>query len=105
MLESLHSWFGVLQVVVVLLLTADRWVHKVTGKASLETRVAQLEKGMREVRKTVHDGVERLHKKNGELQKQLIDLQVWQGRQEEHFESTDDRVKRMESYFDQMGRS
>ncbi len=35
--------FTVLQAAVILLLTADRWVHRVTGKQPLESRVEDAE--------------------------------------------------------------
>jgi hypothetical protein len=75
---------ALLNIVSVVLLSVNAWVHRVTGPASLEARVAALEKL--------------------ELPTSLAALREKQARQEEHFEATDQRVGHLERRVDQWAR-
>jgi len=90
---NLAVYLALVQAAVIVLLAADRWVHKVTGKASLEARVTALELKLAAAS-------QEFSKKWGEIQAGIGRIEMLQGRQDEHFKATDQRVEDLKSRID-----
>lgn len=76
---------AVVQAVIIVLLTIDRWVHRVTGKQSLESRLGEVEKRLESASETFSE-------KWGLIQKGMGDIQICQREQEQHLKYTDREV-------------
>ena len=72
-------YLALVQAAIIVLLAMDRWVHRVTGKASLEARVLNLES--------------RMDKASKMLSEEFGLIQVGVIRIEEHLKATDQRVE------------
>jgi len=84
---------ALVQAAVIVLLGLDKWVHQVTGKASLEARVVELEQ-------KVEAASKEFSKKWGEIQAGIGRIEMLQGRQDEHFKATDQRVEDLKQRID-----
>lgn len=89
MTVTLSAILALVSIVATVLLSVNAWVQHVTGKKSLDTRVADLEEKLR-------IASVRFSEKWGEIQTGLGSVEVTQARQEEHFKATDARVTRLE---------
>ena len=67
------------------LLAVDRWVHRVTGKQSLESRMTTVEEKITKASGKLSDEF-------GKIQKGIIDIQIMQAQQEQHLRGTDMRL-------------
>jgi hypothetical protein len=79
-------YLALAQAMIIVLLGLDRWVHQVTGKASLEARVLSLEK--------------RMDKASGMLSDEFGKIQIGVVRIEEHLKATDQRVEDVKGRID-----
>ncbi len=79
-------YLALVQAAIIVLLALDGWVHRVTGKESIESRVGQLEKRMDKASKMLSDEF-------GKVQVGLI-------RMEEHLRYTDDRLDDLKARMD-----
>lgn len=77
-----------IQSAIIVLLAADRWVHKVTGKQSLESRIGDVEAA-------VETANEKLSVTLSKIQTGIVEIQVLQARQDEHLNATDRRVEEL----------
>ncbi len=79
-------YLALVQAAIIVLLGLDRWVHRVTGKESLEARVIQLEGRMNKASKM-------LSEEFGKVQVGLI-------RMEEHLRYSDQRLEDLKERMD-----
>lgn len=80
-----------IQLTLIVLLSADRWVHRLTGPTSLEGRIKALED-------VIPSANARLSQKMSDLQKGIGEIQLTQARQDEHLKATDRAVVTLQSY-------
>jgi hypothetical protein len=71
-------YLALVQAAIIVVLAMDRWVHRVTGKASLEARVLNLE--------------QRMDKASKMLSEEFGSIQIGVIRIEEHIKATDQRI-------------
>lgn len=92
---TMAVWLAIAQAVIILLLAADRWFHRVTGEAPLEARVTTLESA-------IDLANVRLSKTLSEIQKGIGEIQVLQGRQDEHLKAIDRSIVTLEQWRDRL---
>ncbi len=73
------------QAAIIVLLAVDRWVHQVTGKQSIESRVTVVEEKLTRASDKLSDEF-------GKIQAGIIDIQIAQAQQEQHLKGTDTRL-------------
>lgn len=88
---ALALLFGAFQTITVVLLVADKWVHRITGGKSLEARIVDME-----------TRIDSLHRKASDFQT-LQQVQVGKFSErlaaiDEHLRNTDLNVKRIEDW-------
>lgn len=100
-LTTVQSILGILTTLALVFLAVNAWVHRLTGKASLETKVTALELRLDAIDDLMAGASKTFSEKWGEIQKGMGKINVTQGQQEQHFISTDTRVDRLERRIDQ----
>jgi predicted nuclease with TOPRIM domain len=100
MMPTLAAILGCMNIAAIVLLTVDRWVHRVTGKAPMESRLGEVEQKVKDLQKELKDTFaaanDGLSRKLSEIQRGIGEIQLVQARQDEHFKATDRRVDRLE---------
>lgn len=86
MLTNAAVYLALVQAAVIVLLAVDRWVNRVTGAASLESRVGSLETVIAKASDTFSE-------KWSKIQTGIITLQITQAQQEQHLKGTDARLE------------
>ena len=80
---------GLTQAALTIAIVADRWVHRMTGTKSHETRIAELEQRI----ETLHRKASDFH---SDQQVKVGDVALRLERIEEHLRNTDKNVERLE---------